>query len=108
MNQRVRRRVDRAPRRLHLERCAACGQVLAQSNGCPANPYPTAHAWGHETYFADEDLTPLERCPDCWARIGQPHHHDCTRAHCEPCDDGIAYCPRSEEHTSELQSLMRT
>jgi len=90
--------VQRPARRLHLERCAACGQVLAQSDGCPANPYPTATPWGSESYWPEFDLEPAARCPDCWAELLHPHHHDCIRAWCELCEDHIYAHAEPEDH----------
>lgn len=82
------------PARLVFERCEACGQLLAKSDGCPEDPYPTAFRWGREPWFTgvDDDLEPLPRCPDCWALVEHPHHFDCIRAYCELCDDVIFNC----------------
>lgn len=89
---------QRPPRRLLHDTCAACGAVLAFSDGCPEEPYPTAYRWGEEAYFAEMNLEPLEHCIDCWARRGMPHHHDCIRAECRLCDDERIYaCEHGED-----------
>lgn len=88
-----RRPTSRRPElRLLVERCLACGQHLT-TDTCAADPYPTAYRWGHEPGWAELDLEPADRCPDCGVRRDQAHHHDCIRAYCEPCDDWIFDCP---------------
>ena len=89
--------------RLVFERCQACGQLLATSDGCPEDPYPTASRWGHEPFWEAEDLVPLPRCPDCWAGHGQPHHAACLRAFCEEHGDAIYACPDTDADDAELR-----
>lgn len=90
-------RTTRPPHRLLVDRCATCGQVLAQADGCTTDPYPTVAPWGRESWWDDEpDHEPLERCPDCWARIGRPHHYDCIRAWCDTCRQPLYTCSHAE------------
>lgn len=89
---RVRSGTHRPSPRLRVEVCEACGQVLAQATACTADPYPTAARWGREPYWHEENLEPADNCPDCWTSLDQPHHHDCIRAWCLPCDDCVYMC----------------
>jgi hypothetical protein len=75
-----------APRVLALRRVRA---APCQVGRLPRGALPNRVPLGDESYWEVEGLAPLERCPDCWARRGQPHHSDCIRAYCEPCDDHI-------------------
>lgn len=87
---------ERPSRRLLEARCEGCGEVLAASIGCTADPYPTALPWGSEPYFAEEGWTPKPRCPDCAARVGHSHHWDCIRAMCGICDELLYMCVHGE------------
>lgn len=91
-------RSEQPPRRLLVDRCERCRQVLAQVDGCTATPHETVPPWGSESWWdEDPDLEPLDRCPDCWARIDHPHHWDCLRAWCNHCEEPLYMCAHVDE-----------
>jgi hypothetical protein len=47
----------------------------------------------------EPDSKPLDRCLDCWARIGYPHHWACLRAWCDTCRDPLYRCAHVDEVT---------
>lgn len=76
-------------------KCVACGQEFPQVAGCAAMPYPTAYRWGDESYWHEPAMAgwePKERCTDCLAQLGQPHHLGCCKAFCSICQDQAICC----------------
>src|SRR3546814_2726053 len=55
----------------------------------------------------DRHSSAFLRCVDCFARLARAHRHQDARPVSIVIGQAFVICRRSEEHTSELQSLMR-
>src|SRR3546814_4398073 len=71
-------------------------------NALPALPQFTSVGWGRGT----RNCQPAARKSACWSLISSKKFQASTRS-TSGFSEVIASVPRSEEHTSELQSLMR-
>lgn len=112
----------RHPSRRHTggshPRCPLCGGEYREVDGCDPNARPTVHVWGaepwwhdgnfwpveslHDLGYEDDEIPqPMERCPDCTAALGFPHHDGCCKAHCWSCEDQAIACPHSAPLGSE-------
>src|SRR3546814_7623451 len=82
--------------------CPLCGVSTRET--MPTN----ACRWFHECAACHAIFQPLPGTAACTARTARSNARQCSRAcPAAPAAADKAFGPRSEEHTSELQSLMR-
>jgi len=71
--------------------CEDCGQDMMNSNGCI---YTHAIKVGtRKQVLRDIDnICHQDRCHDCNAQQGHPHHFGCDNEHCPFCGSQAAFC----------------
>ena len=77
--------------------CKFCNREMLETDGCDCDPIPYAGGeslprvpYGSEKR-ADWSVCG-ERCPDCNAKLGQPHHWGCDVEECPRCHHQLITC----------------
>ncbi len=78
-----------------MAKCTTCGLEQLEAKGCKF-PAVVLNGKRYERIVAGDDpifiLEDDERCPDCGALCGYPHHYGCDRETCPICGEQMISC----------------